>query len=78
MDESIEPKKTISLQWDDPWLKYEQRWKKNPRGENGLLYSDIPRTEKPRRRSKFKHNRKFKQMRESMEPLSLIDQWLKE
>ena len=21
MDESIEPKKTISLQWDDPWLE---------------------------------------------------------
>ena len=78
MDESIEPKKIISLQWDDLWLKYEQRWKKNPRGEKGLLYSDIPRTKKPRRSSKFKHNRKFKQMRESMEPLSLIDQWLKE
>ena len=74
MDESNEPKKIISLQWDGPWLNYVQRWKKKPKGEKGLLYSDIPRTTSPRRRSKFKHNRKFKQMRESMEPLSLIDQ----
>ena len=78
MDEGIEPQKTISHNWVDPWLKYEQRWKKKPRGEKGLLYSDISRLEKPRRKSKFKQTRKFKQMRESMELLSLIDQWLKE
>ena len=33
MENGIEPKRTISLTWDDPWKKYEERWKKKPRGE---------------------------------------------
>ncbi len=84
MENGVEPERTISLSWDDPWKKYEERWKKNPRGEGkALLYSDISRTEVPRRKkSKFKHTKKFKRWRESMEPLSLVDHqidaWLKE
>ena len=29
MEEGLEPKRTISLSWDDPWKKYEERRKKN-------------------------------------------------
>ncbi|MDP7335050.1 MAG: hypothetical protein QF832_18525, partial [SAR324 cluster bacterium] len=56
MENGTEPKRTISLTWDDPWKKYEERWRKNPRGEGKpLLYSDISRTERPRRKkSKFR------------------------
>ena len=51
MENGIEPKRTISLTWDDPWKKYEERWKKKPRGEGRpLLYSDISRTERTRRK----------------------------
>ena len=84
MEEMLEPKRTISLSWDDPWNKYEERWKKNPRGEGRpLLYSDISRAEKPRpKKSKFKPTKQFKKWRESMEPLSLVEQridaWLKD
>ena len=48
MENGIEPKRTISLTWDDPWKKYEERWKKHPRGEGKpLLYSDISRSKCP-------------------------------
>ena len=48
MENGVEPKRTISLSWDDPWKKYEERLKINPRGEGkALLYSDISRTEVP-------------------------------
>ena len=84
MENGTEPKRTISLTWDDPWKKYEEKWRKNPRGEGKpLLYSDISRTERTRRKkTKFKKSKSFKQWRESMETLSLanqkIDNWLKE
>ena len=84
MKNGTEPKRTISLTWDDPWEKYEEKWRKNPRGEGKpLLYSDISRTERTRRKKlKFKKSKSFKQWRESMETLSLankkIDNWLKE
>ena len=84
MENGIEPKRTISLTWDDPWKKYEERWKKHPRGEGKpLLYSDISRTERPRRsKPKFRKTKAFKAWRESMEPLSMVDKriddWLKD
>ena len=84
MESCADPKRTISLTWDDPWKKYEEKWRKNPRGEGkALLYSDISKAERPRRRkSKLKKSKSFKQWRESMETLSLanqnIDKWLKE
>ena len=84
MENGIEPKRTISLTWDDPWKKYEERWKKHSRGEDKpLLYSDISRTERPRRsKLKFRKIKAFKAWRESMEPLSLVDKriddWLKD
>ena len=84
MENGVETKRTISLSWDDPWKEYAERWKKNLRGEDkALLYSDISRTEVPRSmKSKFKPTKKFKRWRESMEPISLVDQqidaWLKE
>ena len=84
MENGIEPKRTISLNWDDPWKKFEEKWRKNPRGEGRpLLYSDISRTERPKRKKpKFKKLKAFKQWRENMETMSLIDQkiddWLKE
>ena len=83
MENGIEPKRTISLTWDDPWKKYEERWKKKPRGEGRpLLYSDISRTERPKRKKpKFKKLKAFKQWRVNMETMSPIDQkidnWLK-
>ena len=84
MENGIEPKRTISLNWDDPWKKYEEKWRKNPRGEGKpLLYSDISRTERNRRKkSKFKKLKSVKPWRESLETLSLVDKkiddWLKE
>ena len=58
--------------------------RKNPRGEGKpILYTDISRTERPKRKKpKFKKSKSFKKWRESMETLSLanqnIDKWLKE
>ena len=84
MESGTDPKRTISLTWDDPWKKYEEKWRKNPRGEGKpLLYSDISRTERTQRKKlKFKKSKSFKQWRESMETLSLANQkiynWLKE
>ena len=84
MENGIEPKRTISLNWDDPWKKYEEKWRKNPRGEGKpILYSDISRTEHSRRKkTKFKISKSFKQWRESMETFSLVDKriddWLKD
>ena len=64
MENGIEPKRTISLTWDDPWKKYEERWKKKPRGEGRpMLYSDISRTERPRRKKpKFKKTESIQTM----------------
>ena len=75
MENGTEPKRTISLTWDDPWKKYEEKWRKNPHGEGKpLLYSDISKTERPRRQKrKFRKTQSFKQWRESMETLSLVD-----
>ena len=84
MENGNEPKRTISLNWDDPWEKYEEKWRKNPSGEGKpLLYSDISRTERNRRKnSKFKKLKSVKPWRESLETLSLVDKkiddWLKE
>ena len=84
MENGIEPKRTISLNWDNPWKNYEEKWIKNPRAEGKpLLYTDISRTERPKRKKpKFKKLKSFKKWRESMETLSLanqnIDKWLKE
>ena len=52
MENGIEPKRTISLNWDDPWKKYEEKWRKNPRGEDKpLLCIDISRTKRPWRKN---------------------------
>ena len=61
MKNGTEPKCTISLTWDDPWKKYEEKWRKNPRGEGKpQLYSDISRTERTRRnKPKFKKTKFF-------------------
>ena len=80
MENGIEPKRTISLTWDDPWKKYEERWKKHPRGEGKpLLYSDISRTERPRRsKPKFRKTKwaqtESKQQMESIS--SVLDQMI--
>ena len=84
MENGIEPRRNILLNWDDPWKKYEEKLRKNPRDEGKpILYTDISRTERPKRKkSKFKKSKSFKKWRESMETLSLanqnIDKWLKE
>ena len=45
MENGIEPKRTISLNWDNPWKKYEEKWIKNPRAEGKpLLYTDFSMT----------------------------------
>ena len=52
MENGTEPKRTISLTWDDPWKKYEEKWRKNPRAEGKpILYTDISRTERPKRKN---------------------------
>ena len=57
MENGNEPKRTISLNWDDPWKKYEEKWRKNPRGEGKpLLYSNISRTERTRRKKQNSTN----------------------
>lgn len=57
MENGTEPKRTISLTWDDPWKKYEEKWRKNPRGEGKpLLYSNISRTERTRRKKQNSTN----------------------
>ena len=84
MEIGIEARCNILLNWDDPWKKYEEKWRKNLRGEGKpILYTDISRTERPKRKkSRFKKSKSFKKWRESMETLSLanqnIDKWLKE
>ena len=51
MENGIEPRRNILLNWDDPWKKYEEKWRKNPSGEGKpLLYTDISRTERPKRK----------------------------
>ena len=37
MEGISEPKKIISLSWDDTWRKYEEKFKKNPKGEDFYL-----------------------------------------
>ena len=56
--------------------------KEAPAEVRPLLYSDISRTERPKRKKpNFKKQKAFKQWRENMETMSLIDQkidnWLK-
>ncbi len=51
MENGINQKHAISLSWEDPWIKYKEKWKKHTRGEGKpLLYSDISRIEKTRRK----------------------------
>ena len=84
MESGTEPKRTISLTWDDPWKKYEEKCRKNPRGEGKpLLYSDISRTERPRRKkTRFKKSKSFKQFSSRFHPFwfgyKRIDDWLKD
>ena len=57
MENGIEPKRTISLTWDDPWKKYEEKWKKKPHGEGRpLLYSDILRPKDPKGKNRSLKN----------------------
>ena len=72
MEGISEPKKIISLSWDDPWKKYEEKVKKNPKGEDALLVSDLPRSERKRRKRKTRYSKKFRIWRNSMEVISAV------
>ena len=72
MEGISEPKKIISLSWDDPWRKYEEKIKKNPKGEDALLVSDLPRSERKRRKRKTRYSKKFRIWRNSMEVISSV------
>ena len=72
MEGISEPKKIISLSWDDPWKKYEEKIKKNPKGEDALLVSDLPRSERKRRKRKTRYSKKFRIWRNSMEVISAV------
>ena len=72
MEGISEPKKIISLSWDDPWRKYEEKFKKNPKGEDALLVSDLPRSERKRRKRKTRYSKKFRIWRNSMEVISAV------
>ena len=72
MEGISEPKKIISLSWDDPWMKYEEKIKKNPKGEDALLVSDLPRSERKRRKRKTRYSKKFRIWRNSMEVISAV------
>ena len=53
MENGIEPKRTISLTWDDPWKKYEERWKKSPAARVDLCFIQIsPGLKDPERKSR--------------------------
>ncbi len=56
----IEPVRLISLRWDDPWEKYEQRTKLGPRGEQAELVTDIRVS---RKKPRGRHSCDFKNMR---------------
>ena len=72
MEGISEPKKIISLSWDDPWRKYEEKIKKNPKGEDALLVTDLPRSERKRRQRKTRYSKKFRIWRNSMEVISAV------
>ena len=72
MEEISQPKKMISLSWDDPWKKYEEKFNKNPKGEDALLVSDLARTERKRRKRKTRYSKKFRIWRNSMEVISAV------
>ena len=72
MEGISEPKKIISLSWDDPWRKYEEKFKKNPKGEDALLVTDLPRSERKRRKRKTRYSKKFRIWRNSMEVISAV------
>ena len=72
MEGISEPKKIFSLSWDDPWKKYEEKFKKNPKGEHALLVSDLPRTERKRRKRKTRYSKKFRIWRNSMKVISTV------
>ena len=72
MEGISEPKKIISLSWDDPWRKYEEKIKKNPKGEDALLVSDLPRSERKRCKRKTRYSKKFRIWRNSMEVISAV------
>ena len=72
MEGISEPKKIISLSWDDPWRKYEEKIKKNPKGEDALLVTDLPRSERKRRKRKTRYSKKFRIWRNSMEAISAV------
>ena len=72
MEGISEPKKIISLSWDDPWRKYEEKIKKNPKGEDALLVTDLPRSERKRRKRKTRYSKKFRIWRNSMEVISAV------
>ena len=72
MEGISEPKKIISLSWDDPWRKYEEKFKKNPKGEDALLVSDLPRSERKRRKRKTRYSKNFRIWRNSMKVISAV------
>ena len=72
MEGISEPKKIISLSWDDPWRKYEEKIKKNPKGEDAILVSDLPRTERKRRKRKTRYSKKLRIWRNSMGVISAV------
>ena len=72
MEGISEPKKIISLSWDDPWRKYEKKFNKNLKGEDALLISDLPRSERKRSKRKTRYSKKFRIWRNSMEVISAV------
>ena len=49
MENEFEPKRTISLIWDDPWKNTRKDGKRSPAVREDLcFYSDISRTERPK------------------------------
>ena len=72
MEGISEPKKIISLSWDDPWRKYEEKFKKNPKGEDALLVSDLSLSERKRRKRKTRYSKKFRIWRNSIEVILAV------
>ena len=77
MDNKPVLRKVISLRWDDCWGKYEKRTRMYPRGEQAKLEGDLPRAEK-HHKSKNRHSRNFRRIRDSLETLSLASKAMKE
>ena len=58
MENGIEPKRTISLTWDDPWKKYEEVEEASSRGRQTFaLFRHLPDRKAPEKQTEIQKNK---------------------